>query len=695
MAKDSTSKIIQPDFKQGKSKKSTPKDQEHTLREIEEIRQRLAELERNAAGVQETGLSGDGNDIDMFVDRIPVEKYEEEKRQRLTAEEGAAESKKLLHLIFNLSTNFIYLPSEEIDSGIIDVLSIIGQYSDVGRGYVFLADENGAAMNNTHEWCAPGVKPQMGRLQSLLEKDLPWFFEKLKNLEIVHVSDIDQLPDEAVREMRNWKEAGTKAFINIPIVHGYTLLGFLGLDRVDEKKAWPDDMVLLLRVVGEFFASALVQKQAERRLQDGAARYRTLFEFANDAIMLIKTDKIIDCNSQTLRLFRDAREHLIGSSINSFCPNTQPDGKDSKEKMVEKITAALTGKPQFFEFRHRTTGGDLFDVDVSLNRVELGDETLVQSIVRDVTIRKKWEQALKESEERYRSLFDDSRDAIYMTRKDGTFVDVNKSFLDLFGYKRKDLNRLNIKDAYLEKEDKESFKKVLLEKNYVKDYELKLRRHDESVMDCIVTVMTKRSEKNNVVGYQGIIRDITATKQAEETIRHMAYHDALTGLPNRVLFNDRLAVATANALRHGKSVAVLMLDLDKFKQINDVLGHKTGDLLLKAVADRLQTTLRKSDTVARMGGDEFIIILPEIGHDFEAGLVAGKIIEIFQFPFRLEGNTVSVTTSVGISLFPQDGKDLEAIIKRADIAMYQAKKQGRNKHIRYSPLMDEETPVIK
>jgi diguanylate cyclase (GGDEF)-like protein len=131
----------------------------------------------------------------------------------------------------------------------------------------------------------------------------------------------------------------------------------------------------------------------------------------------------------------------------------------------------------------------------------------------------------------------------------------------------------------------------------------------------------------------------------------------------------------------------MMLNLDKFKQVNDVLGHKIGDLLLKAVSERLKKTLRKSDPVARMGGDEFMVILPEIAHEYDAGMVAEKIIEVFQWPFRLETKELSVTTSVGVSVFPKDGNDTDTLVKHADIAMYCSKGLGRNKYTCYSPEM--------
>ncbi len=677
---DKGNKIIKPNFRpvgetctQKQPKQQKTKKQ--LLEEIAAIRERLIQLE-NSVGTHDTIAQ------------------EERLSQKLTeAEHIAEEQKNLLHLIFNLSTNFIYLPSDEIDSGISDVLSIIGQYCGTDRSYVFLLDDNDSGVSNTHEWCAYGVEPLLEKMQNIQKNELPWFFEQLSNLEIIHVPDVMTLPPEAEKERNEWHIRGIQSLIRVPIVNGFTLMGYLGFDNVKTKKTWTDDTMLLIRMMAGFFASAFVQRRTEEKLQESAMRYRTLFEYANDSIFLLRDGMFVDCNSQTLRLFKCSREEIIGRSPSAFSPEVQPDGRDSEEKSVEKMNAALTGRPQFFEWRQRTADGECFDADVSLNRIELGEEILLQAIVRDVTIRKKWEQAMKESEERYRSLFDDSRDAIYITRKDGSFVDVNEAFVNLFGVTKKEVVKLNAKSAYVTQEDRQNFKRIIKEKGYTKDFEIKLKKMNGFVMDCLVTVMAKRNEKHNITGYQGIIRDITATKQAENTIRHMAYHDALTGLPNRVLFNDRLTVAINNASRHQIKTAVLMLDLDKFKQVNDVLGHKVGDLLLKAVAERLTNTLRRQDTVARMGGDEFMIILPEIEHTMYAEIVAQKIIDVFQRPFMLEEKELSVTSSVGVSVFPLDGEDADTLMKHADLAMYCSKGLGRNKYCRFEKEMDVNSTV--
>jgi diguanylate cyclase (GGDEF)-like protein/PAS domain S-box-containing protein len=177
-----------------------------------------------------------------------------------------------------------------------------------------------------------------------------------------------------------------------------------------------------------------------------------------------------------------------------------------------------------------------------------------------------------------------------------------------------------------------------------------------------------------------VVRDITERTYAEEQIKHLAYHDALTGLPNRLLFKDRLTVALSHAQREQTRLAVLFLDLDRFKVINDSLGHNIGDQLLQAVAARVQSCVRDSDTVARLGGDEFTLLLENLNSSDSAGPIANKILEAVRYPFHIEGREFYITTSIGISLFPEDGTDAETLIKNADTAMYQAKEQGRDNY---------------
>ena len=182
---------------------------------------------------------------------------------------------------------------------------------------------------------------------------------------------------------------------------------------------------------------------------------------------------------------------------------------------------------------------------------------------------------------------------------------------------------------------------------------------------------------------QSLRRSESERVRAEEKIRHMALHDALTDLPNRVLFTDRLNQAMAHARRFRQTMAVMLLDLDNLKDVNDSLGHNVGDLLLQATAERLTSLVRESDTIARIGGDEFVMILPDLAEAREAELVAEKVLGVLRETFVVEGEALQVTTSVGIAMYPGDGEDVSSLLKHADIAMYRAKKSGRDHYQRY------------
>lgn len=196
--------------------------------------------------------------------------------------------------------------------------------------------------------------------------------------------------------------------------------------------------------------------------------------------------------------------------------------------------------------------------------------------------------------------------------------------------------------------------------------------------------------QKRLIGFVLMLQDITERRKQEELIHHLAYHDALTGLPNRVLLSDRLAQTMVTAQRYNQRGALMLLDLDHFKDINDTLGHSMGDLLLKEVSKRLVNLLRKSDTVSRMGGDEFVLLLPNLPNRESSSTIAGKIVRAFRRPFLCEGRELKVSASIGVADFPADGRDEENLLKMADIALYRVKESGRDNFQLFStPMRDE------
>jgi diguanylate cyclase (GGDEF)-like protein/PAS domain S-box-containing protein len=217
---------------------------------------------------------------------------------------------------------------------------------------------------------------------------------------------------------------------------------------------------------------------------------------------------------------------------------------------------------------------------------------------------------------------------------------------------------------------------------------LKNYRKDGSPFWNELTIAPVRDEKGRLTHFIGVQADITQRKRDEETIRHLAYDDALTGLPNRTLFNDRLTLALAQAHRNREKLAIMLVDLDRFKIINDTLGHAIGDQLLRGVAQRLVSSLREGDTVARLGDDEFALLLPGMDQIEDVAKTAQKIIEIVKSAFYFEGHELYVTPSIGIALYPNDGEDVQTLLKNANTALHRAKEQGRNTYQLYTPAMN-------
>ncbi|HET6522442.1 MAG TPA: EAL domain-containing protein [Geminicoccaceae bacterium] len=307
------------------------------------------------------------------------------------------------------------------------------------------------------------------------------------------------------------------------------------------------------------------------------------------------------------------------------------------------------------------------------------------------------EQALRESEERYRRLVEMAPDAI-LTQQDGRLTFVNPQAVELLGAR----DAAEILDrpvrAFVHPEDwptvEARMRRLATEGGGdVEPLEERMVRLDGRVID--VEDRTVAIREGGRVAMQGILRDVTRRKWAEEYIRRLAHHDALTGLPNRLLLQDRLRQASAQARRDGRLVAVMLLDLDHFKDVNDTLGHPAGDRLLCAVADRLRALVRETDTLARLGGDEFIIVQTGLRDAGGAGVLARKVIDALAEPFAVDHHEVHTGTTVGVTLFPADGAEPDVLIRNADLALYRAKAEGRGRFRFFAPAMMAEIQARK
>ncbi len=332
-------------------------------------------------------------------------------------------------------------------------------------------------------------------------------------------------------------------------------------------------------------------------------------------------------------------------------------------------------------------------IDCTANRVWSRPETEALRAAADALAaaiqRERDAAALRASERRYRLLFERNLAGVYRNTLDGRVLDCNEACARIFGYdSREELIGQDATVVYFDARERETLVQDLKARRSAVNREVCFRRRDGQPVWVLENISLMPDENGELTIMEGTIIDITDRKEAERQIEYQAYHDALTDLPNRMLFLDRLSVAIAHAQRFGGHVAVMFLDLDHFKFINDTLGHTIGDLLLRAVADRLAESLRGEDTVARIGGDEFTILLSNLPAQSDSSTVAQKILDSIAHPFRIEGHELFVTTSVGIALYPIDGADPEALLKNADSAMYRAKELGRNNFQLCTPAMN-------
>lgn len=357
--------------------------------------------------------------------------------------------------------------------------------------------------------------------------------------------------------------------------------------------------------------------------------------------------------------------------------------ESGKPLVNREAPTAFTGLPRHdAECRwHITTKMPMRDAN--------GNVIAVLGINRDITDRKRAELALRESEQTFRAIFDQAAVGITVVSPDLRYLRVNDKFCEMLGYTRDELTSITVADlmtADTRDEALEYRRRLLAGIAAGHDVrERELVRKDGSTLWVAVATSLVRAENGEPRYFVSVVQDISETKRAvvalresEERFRLLAHYDLLTGLPNRALFYDRLKQALAQAARNRWTAAVLIVDLDGFKPVNDTFGHAAGDMLLTQVSRRMVNVIRSADTVARLGGDEFAVILTSITAPQDAGIVAQKLIACFGAPFNINGNELSTTASIGIALYPQDSVDDEALIRKADTAMYEAKAAGRN-----------------
>lgn len=424
-------------------------------------------------------------------------------------------------------------------------------------------------------------------------------------------------------------------------------------------------------------------KNAEALLRESEQRFRMLYDHAPIGIGHIDLDgKWIYVNRAFAAIAGYTQEELVGRDNLELAP---PEERERSRQFTEQLLSGAIEIQRDRRLLRKDGSTRWIRLTAKMFRDDAGQPLYGIVLFFDITDAMHAEEALRRSEERFRTTFEHAPLGIAECAPDGRFVAANTTMLAMLGYTMDELETLSNQDITHPADQETSihnFHKLLTGQQAVTVAEQRYLRKDRSQFWVNVTCSLRSSGDGPRV--LEIVEDVTGRKKAEEALRgaveysyHLASHDTLTGLANRASFNERLKDALKYAQRDGHLVAVHMLDLDRFKSINDTLGHHAGDLLLKEVARRLRTHIRETDLAARLGGDEFVIVQTHLAEAGAAEVLADKIVVELSLPYLLDGQEVYSGTSIGIAVYPNDAHEPGQLVKLADLALYEAKNQGR------------------
>ncbi|TRZ64213.1 MAG: diguanylate cyclase [Rhodocyclaceae bacterium] len=417
------------------------------------------------------------------------------------------------------------------------------------------------------------------------------------------------------------------------------------------------------------------RKTAEHAQQESAEHIRLIYDTASVAIFDVDMQGVIThANQRMAEMFACSMDSLIGSE---YVAHIQPAERElARQKMLDLMGSKVRSVD--LERHYRREDGSEFLGNLTGRQVldDQGHPVGLVGVIADITERRQ----LEEVQLLAATVLNAVGEGVFVTDAENRIISVNPAFSKITGYTSAEVLRQNPRMLSSGRHGteyyREMWEKLKLHGSW--QGEIRNRRKSGEVFIEWLSINQVHNEQGILIHHVAVFSDITERKTAEMRIQHLAHHDLLTNLPNRTLFSDRLQQSLAKAKRDKTHLALMYLDLDRFKPVNDLHGHAVGDLLLKDAAKRMQHCVRESDTVARIGGDEFVILLPSVESEPDAQAVAEKLRYTLNQPFELAGHVMSISSSIGLAVYPAHGHDEEALLKNADAAMYLAKQSGRN-----------------
>ncbi|MBK1646287.1 hypothetical protein CKO25_16865 [Thiocapsa imhoffii] len=428
-------------------------------------------------------------------------------------------------------------------------------------------------------------------------------------------------------------------------------------------------------------------KRAVSALRESERNYREIFNATDDGIALQDpvTARFLDVNDAFAALYGyRTRSECLERRFSDLISNEAPY---DEAVALEHLRQAYAGTPQRFEWRAMKLGGERFWVEVSLRRTSIGGSPRILAVVRDITERRARERQLRLAAQ----ILESTAEGVMLTDADLRIQSVNGAFTAITGYTEEEVLGQTPALLHSGRHDADFYDALTTQLKETGHWrgEIWNRRKNGAIYPELLTITAIRETGEAVSHYVGVFSDISDMKKIEEDLDYLAHHDPLTHLSNRNLFRSRLEHGLQRARRDHRQLAVLLLDLQRFKQINDSLGHQVGDAVLIGVANSLSAQMRASDTIARLGGDEFVIIMEDLADPQDAAVGARKLLGSFTQPLLVDAHALYITACIGIAVFPRDGDDGDALLRHADMALNQAEWQGVNQFAFYTDEMDQ------
>ncbi|MES9898083.1 MAG: PAS domain S-box protein [Sedimenticola sp.] len=484
-------------------------------------------------------------------------------------------------------------------------------------------------------------------------------------------------------------------FLGLPLYRGEKIIGSIGLSNCPG--GYDEAIAEYLKPLLESYSQLIdaygadqAKLEAERAVHESSEQLRTITSSAKDAIVMMDPAGCISYwNPAAEKIFDYTTEEALGHSAHHLLAPEKYKG--AFEQGIARFLATGDGMAvgKTLELTARRKGNEEFPIEISLSAVQLKGQWNAIAIIRDITERKVVETRLHQAS----TVFDSSHNGVMIVGADTNIVAVNKAFTQITGYSEADILGKTPRILSSGQHDRAFFQSMwsAIAESGSWSGEIYNRRKNGEIYPQWLSISSVNNDAGELTQYVAIFTDLSQLKHSEYELQRYMHYDPLTKLPNRRLLEERLSHALERARRRKRGLAVMLLDLDRFKEINESFGMTTGDALIQEVAQRVSARLRKEDTLARLGGDELLVVLEDAGESHHVLEVAHKTLAVLEPSFRIEDNEIFLTASMGISLYPDNADTVASLIGMADTAMYRAKGQGRNFAMFYSDELSQST----